>query len=513
MSEAIRERRRIGRNLIGSYGHRGVLALSVLLLTPYLFRKLGVDGFGTWSVIFTLAAIVSLLELGPSAGTTKFIAQQRAEGREEQVRITVGVSVVMMTLVGFMAAGAMVAIALIFPGLAAEGQEEQFKIGMLSMALATLIRFPFSAYGAALTGLQRWDLFRITEMITLIAFALGAVAALELGGGIVGLSVAQGFAFVLGGVAMAVYLRRVAPELPLGPHLSARPELRELSGFGSLALLADAMVFVGVRMDTVLIAGIRSAAAAAPFAVALKLQSGLQSLTLPFLYLLMPMTSELWAQGRGDEVERRMALSTRVALQLTLPVAAALSFFAEDLIAIWLGSTAPSVTATIVILLMASQTVTLTALAAEKVLVGIGEVRKVGGLALIEGVGNLGLSIYLITQLGAVGAALGTLVTAVVAAPVRFPLACGALGISTRRFLVAAIWPGLLSSLPGLALMALAWLTMEEGLARALVGGVVGLGCSALVAAQQIGIGSLRETLKEALGRDSGPRVDEPVGA
>lgn len=43
------ERRAVLRNAASSYGARALLAVSTLLLTPYLFRTLGAGGFGTWS--------------------------------------------------------------------------------------------------------------------------------------------------------------------------------------------------------------------------------------------------------------------------------------------------------------------------------------------------------------------------------------------------------------------------------------------------------------------------------
>src|SRR4051812_514644 len=55
---------RFARNVLSSYGLRGLRAVSVLLLTPYLFRQLGLDGFGTWSVVFTIATVFSLVEYG-----------------------------------------------------------------------------------------------------------------------------------------------------------------------------------------------------------------------------------------------------------------------------------------------------------------------------------------------------------------------------------------------------------------------------------------------------------------
>jgi O-antigen/teichoic acid export membrane protein len=86
----VEERGAMARNAASNYLFRGLTALSVLLLTPYLFRTLGTDGFGTWSVMFTLATVFSLLEWGFSNGVTKYVAEFRAKARQEDLDQTVG---------------------------------------------------------------------------------------------------------------------------------------------------------------------------------------------------------------------------------------------------------------------------------------------------------------------------------------------------------------------------------------------------------------------------------------
>ena len=201
------------------------------------------------------------------------------------------------------------------------------------------------------------------------------------------------------------------------------------------------MVFIGQRMDTLVIAAVRNAATAAPFAAAIRLAGGVQSLTFPFVTLLMPMASDLHARGRHDEVIRRFSIATRIAFQLTFPTAVAFSLFATDITDVWLGPDAPDVTAAIIAVLMAVQILTMSAFPAEKVLVGIGRVKVVAMLAVIEGFSNIAISIVLVSAYGAIGAALGTLFTSGVLAPIKFPLACRATGCPTPQFLRNAIVP------------------------------------------------------------------------
>jgi O-antigen/teichoic acid export membrane protein len=408
-----------------------------------------------------------------------------ARGKEELERI-LGAAVVLMGALGVAAGGLVAGGAFLLDGLAAAGEEDDFRLGMLAVAGATALRLPLFAYAAALQGYQRFDLFNLSLITTTAGSAIGAVIAVEAGAGVFGVAMAHALALAGGAVLYTGFLRRADRAVSLRPRFDPMAG-RRLLGFSSLTLLADSMVFAAQRMDVVIIAAVRDARAAAPYAAALKLQSAVQSLTLPFVNLLMPMVAELWALGRRDDIVARLALATRAALQVTLPVAAGVALFAPDIVAVWLGPSAPDVTVAIIAVLMAVQVVTLTSTPAEKALVGIGRVRTVGGLAVVEGITNVALTVVLVVEIGALGAALGTLATSAALAPLKIPLLCRALGYPLPHFLRRSALPALAASIPALAAMVAARMLLPSGAGRLVVGLGAGIALSVAVAAVQLG--------------------------
>jgi len=403
------------------------------------------------------------------------------------VQETVGTATAVLLGVGVAALGLSAAAAFLLDGLAPPSLQQDFRFGMLGVGVAMLIRFPCTAYMAALEGYQRYDLSNAAWIVTTVVASLGAVVAVEAGTGVLGVTLAYALAIVASAIATAIFLRRVDPGLSLRPRIGERAARRHLLHFSSFALLADSMVFVGQRMDVVVIAAIRNAGQAGPYAAAVKLQSGVQSLVLPFVELLMPMVSDLWSRGARDEVRERFTLATRIAVQVTLPVAVGIALFSRDLVDLWLGPSAPDVTVAIVVVLMAVQVLTLSFAAAEKVLVGVGRVRAMGALACVEGGANVALSIVLVSAYGAIGAAIGTLVTSAVVSPLKLPLACRAIGLPLARFLRHGLLVGVGSSLPAAVAMATVWLVLAPGLGRFALGFGVGLAAAAVVGASQLG--------------------------
>jgi O-antigen/teichoic acid export membrane protein len=479
--------RLIARNAMSAYVARGLLAVSVLVLTPYLYRELGQAGFGTWSIVFTFATVFTLFEFGFSRGASKLVAELLAEGRRPELRRMTGVAVTVMGLLGLASAALCVVLAIFASGLAPAGLESDFRWSLLVLALARLVCSPLAAYNAVLQGYQRYDLSNIVGSLGTIVFTGLAIGLVAAGSGIVAVTGALSVSYLVMGLGAAFFLNRVDRDLPLRPQLGDGETRRGLTHFGSYVLLADSMTFVGQRMDTLVIAAVRNAAAAAPFAAMLKLQSGVQSLTLPIVFQLMPMASDLWARGRSAEVARRLALAVRVALQATIPVAAALALFATDVVDLWLGSTAPPVTEQILVVLMVTQIVLLTVAPAEQVLVGIGRVRLIAIFTLVGGLSNLALSIALVWAYGAIGAAVGTLVTSGALAPFVLVVAARAVGEPALRLVRLSVLPAVVSSLPALGVMVALRVFLPAGTERLAVGVALGIGLAAAVGALQLG--------------------------
>lgn len=490
----------LARNALSLYGVRGLVALTALGLTPYLYRQLGPGGFGTWSVLLTLTMIFDLLEFGFASGPSKLVAAHHARRDRRAQDAVLGATLILMTVLGLAGLLGALVLALTADGLAAEGQGEAFRTGLLVIGFAGVIRMSTAAYGATLMGLQRWDLFNVAEGIKVLGFLVAAIAVTEAGAGVVGLAWAFGGSWVVSGLLQAVLLRRADPHARLLPRRTDRRALREVGSFSSLTLLADSMVFAGQRADTIVIAALAGARAAGPYAAVVRLQSGVQALTLPFLRLLLPMASQLAAQSDFAGVRRQLLLASRLTLQITLPVAMAFAIFSPDIVSVWLGGGTPDSTVWVVVALMGVQVLGLTANAAERVLVGIGRVRLLAAMAVAEGLSNLVVSIVLVSAIGALGAAIGTLASTMVFAPLKLPIALRTLHTpSWGRALAGALVPPVFASAPAIVAMVAIRLGMEEGPLRLVVGLTVGISLALAVAVRQFGPQRVRTAITRSI--------------
>ena len=500
--------RRAVRNAATGYGARAVLGVSVLVLTPYLYRRLGAGGFGTWSVIWSITAIFTVLEFGGLAGIAKHVANARGANRRDELERTVGRGVTMMAIAGLAAAAICLATAALGSGLAAAGEHDDFRLGLVMLAAVAVVRLPLMAYDAVLVGYQRYDLHNANWSITIVVFSVGAVVAVEAGWGVTGVAGAYAAGLLAGGLAAAAMLARVDPQLSQRPRRLARADAGELVGLSSYGTVSDSMLLVGQRLDAVVIAAIRGSVAAAPYAAAVKVQTAVQSLVLPFADLLMPMLSELWGQGQREEVARRLVAGTSLVLQVVLPVSIAIALVSSDITEAWLGSDASHVTSEVMALLVISQIFWLVSIPADRALIATGRVRAAGALAVCEGLGNLALTVVLVSSYGAVGAAISTLIVSVLLTPLRVPLACRAVGADLAAMLSRGLAHPVVSALPAVVAMVGLRALLQPGPSRIAAVIVAGAVIQAGVVIAQLGPRRVLELVRTARAQppvDPGP--------
>jgi len=96
----------LGRNTLFSYLGRFWGLGVALLLTPYLYHKLGDELFGVWALLATLSGCSSLVDIVTSVGLTKYVAQAQAKQDIHAVNQFVSTGLVVQAGLGGLLMGA-----------------------------------------------------------------------------------------------------------------------------------------------------------------------------------------------------------------------------------------------------------------------------------------------------------------------------------------------------------------------------------------------------------------------
>ena len=427
---------RLLRNGISGYlGSLTTLAIG-LVLTPFMVRHLGQEGFGVWVLVTSLALYLALLDFGMGDAVMRYVAVARARGDESGVCGVVSTAFGIYLIAGLLSvlvAGGMAYIALpaldVPPNLLDAAQ-----MFLLGLGVGGLFWLPAKAWDGALRGAQRFDLANGIQILNSLVLAGGTVLVLGNDGGLHGLAVLNAAA----GLAVAAAQVMVGVWAVAGARVRRgrfdRGLAKTLVRYSGWISVVNVSYQVYARFDAVLLAIFFPIAAITPYNVSYRAASLLGEALKPVLKLLLPMATTLHTQRKDRELRTLFLLSTRIALAASLAGGITLGFLGERLIRLWIGASLAAGTP-VLLAFLAFFAISNLVSPAREVLKGQNRLRLLGFTAVGDTVANIALSAALARPFGIVGVALGSLIpSAVVSLGVLLPSVTRQLGLTAREF-------------------------------------------------------------------------------
>ena len=307
----------------------------------------------------------------------------------------------------------MPAIAVVFPVLFDVPPDLQTAatVAVVLVGFDLAVAMPADTFGGALIGVQRYDLLNLTVIATAIAQAVGWIAVVVLGGGIVWLGIVTLTLSLASHVARYVLAKRLLPSMRLRPKYFDRSLVKPFISLSGWIAVADLCAVIIMRIDTIVVGVIVGVPEAGVYAVGQKLSMLVSRFTNPAIAMYFPHAATLFARGDRSGLRATLYAGTRLSVGIAAPLTIALGFLALPLIDAWVGTGYDEAALVVVFL-------SLTALAGSTtetgvyILRGTGDVRRPALFAICEASLNFSLSIILGLRMGLQGVALGTLIGA-----------------------------------------------------------------------------------------------------
>jgi O-antigen/teichoic acid export membrane protein len=434
---------------------------SRLILTPLVLDRIGLEGFGAWSLLFGLTSYVTMIDASFATAYGKLTAE--LDRRQDHALLAEAIGAGIASL-GAIALVGVTLLWLLAPLVLAplgvpEALRADARVALLLVSLAAALQVTFGGVQRVLEGFQRLDLRVAWDVAgSVVDFAV-CLPLLFADFGLVALGTAYltGRVFAMAGTWWSV--RRVAPELRLSPRRMSRRGLHAVFSLGArfqgLALL-NTVAGEGIRM-------LMSALCGISFLGALELARRVLSLaTTPATSIIAPLLAAFANLDAGGDRARWERLLERSSKLLGCAALAALAFaalFAEPLLYGWTGRSVPEAAFAVRVLAVSSFFRLLTG-------VGTASLRAAGTVRLEFQYGTLGATGSLLgTGLGYALAGYEGVIVALAAAQVlgaSYFLVCFTQlrALSLRRYLSRSILRPAGGVLPALLLVALAslWL-------------------------------------------------------
>jgi O-antigen/teichoic acid export membrane protein len=433
-----------------------VTIAATYVLTPFIVRRLGPEGYGTWTLIAAMTGYMSLMALGVPMACVRYLAQHVAERDTRQMNATIGSCAVLYLVIGTAAIVCGAALTVVFGGLydipAAWRGQAHVAMGLMVLQVAAgfIGLLPEGIMFAHHDFVVR-NLVRIGGVILRLALTVGL---LTLHSSLVLLALVQLLCLAFDFFVSMLFIRQRYSGIRVRLADFEWATVRRIFSFSLYVLLLGVGARLSFETDALVIGAYLSVGAIPFYAVANSLVVYLMDFVIAIAAVVSPMAARLHAEGRVEELEAMFLKWSKVALSISVLAGVFLIVLGPAFIGWWIDPSFEQSSGIVLQILMISSFVFLPVRGvALPVLLGLGKPRTPTLAFVAAGLLNLALSILLAGPFGLAGVALGTAVPNVLFALVVLAAACRELGITVSVYLRYVVAKAALGALPLLVLL------------------------------------------------------------
>jgi O-antigen/teichoic acid export membrane protein len=416
------------------------------VVTPILIRNLGMDNFGLWILLGSVAGYISLVEAGIGTATVKRVAECRATGDQKRLEEVLGSAFALYIVISFLV---LIVTGILFLNVAPLFNLPANKIDMARLCLLALganqaIGFLFAVQSAILFGSGRYDLMTGLGVVVTTASSVAQAVLVISGYGIAALAGTLLTSTLVTGYVSRRIIHKYLPGTSVHLRAARAGMARELVRFGSRNSVIAVCSAVAFYADTLIIGLFLPIANVAHYAVASKLTNLVRTVATKPIDVLMPVYAHSHALKDTDRQFRLFTDSVNLSLVIALPFVIVLSVFGDRIIHAWAGA-GHYASYPILVVLAVMLALQLQGHANFAILTATEKNEFLIKITVCSAVVNVVLSVILTRAFGAIGPALGSLFAVAVADALVLPITtCRRLGFSYKRYLARSVKPLLL---------------------------------------------------------------------
>lgn len=310
-----------------------------LLMIPFLVRRLGMDGFGIYSLLVSIIGYSVLVDLGLGQGVIKFVAEMKARDDAHALNRSVSAALWAQTLLG----GAGMILLIVFsrrlllllkiPPVAMAAAQT----GLYLCAVAFFFTMISGTFMSVLMGLQRYDLTSRTTIVTNLAMNASIIFVLLAGGGFT-LVVAVTAAFALINCLIFFILMKISiPALTLFAVFDF-VHFKKLFGFSSYIFISRISGSFCSYILLFVISFFLGPAVVPLYAIPMRLINGAMGLLTTGSAVIFPFASEISIKASREKINGVLIQGSHLVAAISIPVNLAIAAFAKPILTVWMGN-------------------------------------------------------------------------------------------------------------------------------------------------------------------------------
>ena len=410
--------------------------LSMALVSPVVIRNLGPEGYGVWTMVFSLVSYSAFFDLGSRPALIHYTALLHGKSRSREISDLLNSVIAYYCIGAFALTCCGLAIAPYAPALFSVSPSYSDEFSALVCLVGGMAALGLNPFNACLEGLQRFDISVKIYVVMLLARVFGSLTVLLMGFGIVPLAMVYVGGQVLTVVLGWIACRRLLPSFRLRPRLRGPSELREMASYAYQSAFVSIAGLILSHSAPLIIGHLMSASAVGFFGLPYRLMqySGdivVRTGNVTATNLVTSAASRDWGKLVSVSV-----VANRLGVIVYAPIVIFLATLGEPFLALWVGREYAEKSSTLVLILVISSAISIGGqFHSSAVLFALKRQRLYGVALMLEAAVSVGAMFYLIPRFGLQGGAIAVAVPMVILRAGYVPWAlCRRLDYSIVRY-------------------------------------------------------------------------------
>ncbi len=324
-----------------SYISIGLNNIVGLLYTPYMLRMLGQNEYGLYSLVASVVAYLTVLDLGFANAIVRYTAKFRAEGKSKEQYEMFGMFLILYSCIGivafFLGLGIYFNVDRLFEVSMTAEDLGKIRMMMLLMCFNLAFTFPMSIWGAVITAYENFVFQKLVNIVRIVLNPLVMVLLLNMGYKAIAMVVVTTL-FNVATLSINAWYCFYRIKIKVCLRQFHWGFLREISIY-SLWIFLDSIVSHFYSSVGQIVLGIyRGASSVAIYALAIQLKSLFTSFSTALNSVLLPKVTVLAAkEGSHKDISDLFVRVSRLQYFVMSFILVGFIIFGKEFIIIWGG--------------------------------------------------------------------------------------------------------------------------------------------------------------------------------
>ena len=314
------------------------------ITVPFVVVHIGIDGYGIWSVIMTIAVYMRFGSAGVKSAFQKYVAEATGSGnyvRANRLLSTGSAAMLLLSLIGLVPAAFFANDLACLMGVP-DRHVPSTANAIALLAVIMVLSNVGAVYEAVVMGGHRIDLARKLNALFAVLEAIAIVAILHLGYGLVAMTAIMAVSEIAYLLYCYTIARRILPAIQIAVRFVSFGVWKELIRYAGSYQLVGMLEVTYAAILPLVVLKLFGATVAGEYALAHRLVMVSLLVSEAALPPLLSSGSMLYASGSVEEIRQLLLKSFKISFALAVLPLAFIASFGTLIIAVWIGISAPA---------------------------------------------------------------------------------------------------------------------------------------------------------------------------